>query len=324
LTKKKPSRPITGFSIVKDIQTFIERFHLFTYGIFRELDKTLWKNIAILGGSVLGSLLEIPSQLSTSPESITNYYQSTYPSSDIDLYLYDLNHDATQKKLHTLCEYFAKQSQNKFLVLQSQRTINFLFEYPFRPIQIQLGIWNDPLELLINTDIDCTGVAFTEGSQLLCTPRSLLSITHQWNMVSMESWKIRGSPSYEKRLVKYAKRGFSVVDLNYESYKDILKVFLDGKFPREKDDMLGDSYVGLKNLYGANLIGVCDRFPLEIDRILAEFEKKNRKRKKKKKKKKISLCSQKKEYPMDHNGHSNRSRNKSKKKASLMMVTEPS
>ena len=54
-------------------------------------------------------------------------------------------------------------------------------------------------------DVDCCGVLY-DGSDVLATPRAIAALSTRTNIVdySRRSW------SYEARLIKYARRGFSI------------------------------------------------------------------------------------------------------------------
>lgn len=54
-------------------------------------------------------------------------------------------------------------------------------------------------------DVDCCGVLY-DGSDVLATPRAIAALSTRTNVVdySRRSW------SYEARLIKYARRGFSI------------------------------------------------------------------------------------------------------------------
>ena len=55
-------------------------------------------------------------------------------------------------------------------------------------------------------DVDCSSVAF-DGSQVWATSRALAALMTRTNRIDLT----RRSPSYEKRLAKFAKRGFQVL-----------------------------------------------------------------------------------------------------------------
>ncbi|KAG9040729.1 hypothetical protein FS837_000244 [Tulasnella sp. UAMH 9824] len=88
-------------------------------------------------------------------------------------------------------------------------------QYPYRPVQIVLRIYQSPAEILAGFDVDCACVAF-DGTRVLAAPRAILALMTQCNRVAMD----RRSPSYEVRLAKYATRGFEihVPDLRREDF----------------------------------------------------------------------------------------------------------
>jgi len=74
------------------------------------------------------------------------------------------------------------------------------------PIQIVLRSYGCPLEVLLGFDVDCCCVGF-DGERPLFSGRAAVAITARRNVVDLT----RRSPTYEKRLLKYVRRGFGVL-----------------------------------------------------------------------------------------------------------------
>jgi hypothetical protein len=74
-------------------------------------------------------------------------------------------------------------------------------------------------------DIDVCGMGITEDG-VFCTEACRAALTYRWNVLSYESGAVRGAPVYERRLAKYAKRGFAVVSC---LKPDVLPGYLYGK-----------------------------------------------------------------------------------------------
>ncbi|KAL6054178.1 hypothetical protein QOT17_017545 [Balamuthia mandrillaris] len=78
-----------------------------------------------------------------------------------------------------------------------------------RPLQLVLGLWGQPVDLLTNGDVDGCCVAF-DGQDVWMSTRAFMAINHRWSLFYDRSYSIRGCPDHEKRLLKYAKRGLDV------------------------------------------------------------------------------------------------------------------
>lgn len=87
-------------------------------------------------------------------------------------------------------------------------------------VQIVLAPYESPAHLLYTTDIDCTAMGF-DGMHLVAAPRAREAIRHRCNVTRPEKYMVRGEWRTEARLMKYAMRGFSVVDLGLKSANQI-------------------------------------------------------------------------------------------------------
>lgn len=79
-------------------------------------------------------------------------------------------------------------------------------------VQVIMAPFRSTRHLLFTTDIDCTGFGF-DGHRLFATPWACQAIAHRRLLARPEKYCIRGEFSTESRLLKYAMRGFRVVDL---------------------------------------------------------------------------------------------------------------
>ncbi|KAG8896244.1 hypothetical protein FRC01_011931, partial [Tulasnella sp. 417] len=89
--------------------------------------------------------------------------------------------------------------------VRTKNAVSIHCQYPCRPVQIVLRIYQSPAEILAGFDVDSACVAF-DGNRVLAAPRAIMALMKQCNQVSMD----RRSPSYEVRLAKYAARGFEI------------------------------------------------------------------------------------------------------------------
>jgi len=101
-------------------------------------------------------------------------------------------------------------------VLRTAQTITCCvrdaFGKPLPNIQVVLAPHASPAHLLFTTDLDCTAMGF-DGRDLLATPRAREALRHRFNVARPEKYTVRGEWRTEARLLKYARRGFRVVDL---------------------------------------------------------------------------------------------------------------
>ena len=72
-------------------------------------------------------------------------------------------------------------------------------------VQIILRLYKNISEIIHGFDVDCACVAF-DFEKIWLTPRAYFSLKYMLNFIDFD----RMSPSYEFRLSKYMKRGFSV------------------------------------------------------------------------------------------------------------------
>jgi ankyrin repeat protein len=82
---------------------------------------------------------------------------------------------------------------------------------PLPNVQVVLAPYGSVAHLLFTTDIDCTAIAF-DGQDLWATPRAREAIRYRRNVVRPEKYSVRGEWRTEARLLKYAARGFRVLD----------------------------------------------------------------------------------------------------------------
>merc|ERR1712000_528963 len=86
---------------------------------------------------------------------------------------------------------------------------------PLPNVQIVRFPFENTSHLVFTSVEDCTAIAF-DGQRLLAAPRAQEAIASRQNLVRPEKYHIRGYWSTEARLVKYAARGFRVVDLGLQ------------------------------------------------------------------------------------------------------------
>eukprot|EP01125_Pyxidicula_operculata_P005044 TRINITY_DN1852_c3_g2_i1.p1 TRINITY_DN1852_c3_g2~~TRINITY_DN1852_c3_g2_i1.p1 ORF type:complete len:1923 (-),score=635.24 TRINITY_DN1852_c3_g2_i1:335-6103(-) len=182
---------VNGSSIVS-IEDFKKNFEDFTCNVLKGLD---WSNIIVAGGSVLGSLMNI------SPERRAK----SFKDSDIDIFVYGLTPEEATNKMEQIFFQVQANTNASCEIVRTTNAVTIVGQYPIRHIQIVLRIYKSPAEVLMGFDVDCCCVGF-DGETVWVLPRAHRALTKRYNLVDMS----RRSLSYETRLYKYAKRGFSV------------------------------------------------------------------------------------------------------------------
>ena len=145
-----------------------------------------WNNILLAGGSVANAIIGC--------NIVTDY----------DLFIYGVTSDQANNLLVKLIQSF----EGVISVARSENAITIVIKsgrYQFTTVQIILRLYVTKSEIIHSFDVDACCVGY-DGSHILLTPRALYSIQNMINIVDFD----RMSPSYEFRLSKYMKRGFSV------------------------------------------------------------------------------------------------------------------
>jgi len=98
-----------------------------------------------------------------------------------------------------------KRGLSKVLVVRTANAVTIASD-GYRPlVQIVLRIYSSPAEVLLGFDIDSCCVGY-DGKDVWALQRAQRAISRRYNLVD----PTRQSKSYEARLVKYARRGFTV------------------------------------------------------------------------------------------------------------------
>eukprot|EP01130_Rhizamoeba_saxonica_P016569 TRINITY_DN7680_c0_g1_i1.p1 TRINITY_DN7680_c0_g1~~TRINITY_DN7680_c0_g1_i1.p1 ORF type:complete len:591 (-),score=138.85 TRINITY_DN7680_c0_g1_i1:60-1832(-) len=197
--------PIGEPSICSSVEEFYKNFDAFTQGMFNGFN---WDNVFIAGGSVLACLMPVSKEVQEIHE-LREYYQnnSGFEKSDIDLFLYGLDEEKAIKKIEDMYKFFSSKTE-EISALRTNRTVTFLFDKPNRLVQIILRLYSAPAEVLLGFDLDCVGFG-ADGTRVWCLPRSRWALNNKCNLADPSRQTYR-TTSYEFRLWKYSKRGFSV------------------------------------------------------------------------------------------------------------------
>ncbi|KAG9049848.1 hypothetical protein FS837_008898 [Tulasnella sp. UAMH 9824] len=203
-------------SMASSLEDFKTRWAIFSEGALVQL--TNWNNVVVAGGSVLACLAPLPEHVVNqgSKRAIRKYYHSeAYPTSDVDLFLYGLTPEQAEEKCLEIYNAVRDSVPWEICAIRTKNAVSIHCQYPHRPVQIVLRIYQSPAEILAGFDVDCACVAF-DGTRVVAAPRAILALMTQSNRVATD----RRSPSYEVRLAKYASRGFEihVPDLRREDF----------------------------------------------------------------------------------------------------------
>jgi len=88
---------------------------------------------------------------------LRQYFQSTYPQSDIDLFLYGLDEQAALAKLQNIVETVQGNAPHDSYVVRTAHAITIVTGYPYRHVQIILRLYKSPAEILMGFDLDWYG-----------------------------------------------------------------------------------------------------------------------------------------------------------------------
>jgi hypothetical protein len=96
--KSHVRKPSNAPAMAENINQFRTSWNIFTEGALSQL--TDWNNVVAAGGAVLASLLPLPEHARASKRAIRKYFheETTYSTSDIDLFLYGLTPEQAEKK----------------------------------------------------------------------------------------------------------------------------------------------------------------------------------------------------------------------------------
>ncbi|TDL26647.1 ankyrin [Rickenella mellea] len=190
--------------MAESLETFQKNWSIFTEGsLSQSMD---WSNVVAAGGSVLACLLPLSDSAKESKRTIRKYFHANaYPTSDIDLFMWGLNAEQAEAKMHSIFEAVRDSVPWDVTCVRTKHVISIHSQYPYRSVQIVLRLYHSPAEILAGFDVDAPCVLY-DGQHVFANPRAIVAMMRQCNTVDMT----RRSPSYEIRLAKYSSRGFEV------------------------------------------------------------------------------------------------------------------
>lgn len=130
-----------------------------------------------------------------------------FRAADIDLFLTTRDPDVA---FETVLEIFRRLRRAvpptcQIEVLRTANSVTFLLPWPYRSIQVVNRLYHSAEQVLLGFDLDCCCVAY-DGARVLALPRALRALRRGYNLVDPS----RQSLTYESRLMKYARRGFTI------------------------------------------------------------------------------------------------------------------
>ncbi|PPQ86286.1 hypothetical protein CVT25_005507, partial [Psilocybe cyanescens] len=157
-------------------------------------------------GSFLARLTPLLEGNTVSKCAIRKYYHSNaYPTSDVDLFLWNMAPDQAEVKIKEIYEAVRDSVPWDVTCIRTKHTVSIHSQYPHRSVQIVLRLYQSPAEILAGFDIDAPCCAY-DGNRVWANPRAVVALMRQCNTVEMT----RRSPSYEVRLAKYSQRSLEI------------------------------------------------------------------------------------------------------------------
>eukprot|EP01129_Flabellula_baltica_P011612 TRINITY_DN5123_c0_g1_i2.p1 TRINITY_DN5123_c0_g1~~TRINITY_DN5123_c0_g1_i2.p1 ORF type:complete len:650 (+),score=113.18 TRINITY_DN5123_c0_g1_i2:380-2329(+) len=202
-----------GESSIPLREQFMANFEGFTRGVLKNIHSKEKNDILVVGSVISACLEKIPQEhIGRETEFFDNGH---WKSSDIDLTIIDLDQEETENRIRDIYKTLVKDHPNRDVtIVSTTEALTFCLHYPYRHIQI-MGNFQSVADVLYDVDIDITAMGY-DGSDIWLTPRALVSLNRKWNVASPEFYKTKGCPQYERRLLKYSTRGYSIVDLNFK------------------------------------------------------------------------------------------------------------
>lgn len=161
------------------------------------------ENVFVAGGSIFGTL-----------------FKAKYK--DIDLFIYGLDEEETENKIKEIIKAIRKlrtitgvyRSVNAITIKTTSKYSDV--KPVFLEVQIILRLYKTPSEVIHGFDIDSCCMGY-DGDNVYMTPRCAYSLSVGYNTINFE----RLSPSYQYRLLKYARKGMKIYDYEFDRRKVI-------------------------------------------------------------------------------------------------------
>lgn len=114
---------------------------------------------------------------------------STFASSDLDLYIYGLRPAQANAKMAHIYTVWSTNigagSVAAGMCVRNSKTLNFLGRFPQRRVQIVLKIVANPAEVLLNFDLDPCAIGF-DGARVVMLPRAARALETGYTTFTMD------------------------------------------------------------------------------------------------------------------------------------------
>lgn len=189
----------------------IPNFNAMFYKDFPMFDKFDFSNILIAGGC------------------ITSILSNSYVK-DVDIFFYGLTPEQATNRLIDIIEHIEKRAlhTDKLNYAKNKYTLNVKIEG--RLYQFIFRCYKSISQILHGFDIASSAIGF-DGKQLYTTAIGDFAFSTGYNIIDLT----KRSPTYEQRLSKYFKRGFSIImpNLDLVKLRSDIKKFVESK-PEDK------------------------------------------------------------------------------------------
>lgn len=164
------------------------------YNRYPFLQNINFDNILIAGGCISNIILDL-----------------RYFSSDIDFFIYNLSEEeATNKVIKLIFQILNTEGVKLKMFIKHKYNLSIIIEnkgqYHFVKIQFIFRLYKTKSAILHGFDIGSSAVGF-DGKEIYFTSLSKFSYEYMMNIVDTT----RRSTTYEKRLIKYFRRGFGII-----------------------------------------------------------------------------------------------------------------
>eukprot|EP01102_Stenamoeba_stenopodia_P014501 TRINITY_DN4821_c0_g1_i1.p1 TRINITY_DN4821_c0_g1~~TRINITY_DN4821_c0_g1_i1.p1 ORF type:complete len:317 (-),score=81.72 TRINITY_DN4821_c0_g1_i1:89-1039(-) len=221
-------------------------------------------DLVVIGGAVCACATPIPPEYEGKEEEY--YEKSGWGESDIDLCFVG---EVEKSRILDFYESL-KQSHPEVpvTITSTIEAITFSRHYPFRSIQI-MGQFKHVYDVLSDIDIDCTAMAY-DGHNLWALERTRFALNTKMNVVDDNLYGVRGAPNYEKRLLKYECRQYSILDIGLKKGSVDPKVLSEPNKSVWNFQWQGQqSGTGTEPGFGRKLLLLSERYPWVKEKLLS-------------------------------------------------------
>ena len=192
-----------NLQILSSSSSFELTFHQITNGILMGLN---WNNLLLAGDMVLTTLMHTNSGIKD---------EKALGDPELDIYVYGLGPEDANRKVEAIHNTWVANlpASAERLVVKSANAITLIPSYPHRRIRIELKLFLDPIDVLLDIDLDPYAVSF-DGSSVSMLPRCARAMETGYstfiNDLVFDHHLSGRQATTEKRIFACAKRGFGL------------------------------------------------------------------------------------------------------------------